>query len=197
MVEAHALCIHLNYLQEAVQPEGDTVAKGGLSAIRRVAKALKVPLVAKETGAGISVKAATALVDVGVKAIDVGGLGGTSFSAVEHWRALEQKDPLKARLGRTFWDWGLPTPATVREVRVAHPGLPLVATGGLRSGLDALRALACGANVAGFAGHLFRAAAEGPRGATSELGNIKEELKTGLFLLGLPAPHLATQELLA
>ena len=197
MVKAHALAIHLNYLQEAVQPEGDTVAKGGLAAIGRLAKALKVPVIAKETGAGVSGQAAAALKSAGVAAIDVGGLGGTSFSAVEHWRALDQGDAVKARLGRTFWDWGIPAPDAVRQVRAASRSIQIVATGGLRNGLDALRAIACGANMAGFAGHMFRAAANGKQAAIAELGIIKEELKTGLFLLGLPSPSRVTEESLA
>jgi isopentenyl-diphosphate delta-isomerase len=197
MVEAHALAIHLNYLQEAVQPEGDTVAKGGLAAIARVAKALKVPVVAKETGAGIDGRAASALVRAGAKAIDVGGLGGTSFAAVEHWRALDQKDEAKARLGKTFWDWGTPTPECVASVRAALPEVPLVATGGLRTGLDAGRALALGADVAGFAGHLFRAAANGPDAASRELAALQEELKTTLFLVGATRPSHLTEDHLA
>ncbi|MEK6986103.1 MAG: type 2 isopentenyl-diphosphate Delta-isomerase [Candidatus Thermoplasmatota archaeon] len=197
MVEAHALAIHLNSLQEAVQPEGDTVAKGGLAAIARVAKALKVPVVAKETGAGIDGKAAVQLAKAGVKAIDVGGLGGTSFSAVEHWRALDQGDATKARLGKTFWDWGIPTPACVASVRATLPNLPLVATGGLRSGLDAARAIALGANLAGFAGTMFRAAATGPDGATRELAVLQEELKTTLYLVGAIRPSDLTEDHLA
>ncbi len=197
MVEAHALCIHLNYLQEAVQPEGDTVAKGGLAAIARVAKGLKVPVIAKETGAGMTGTTAALLQRAGVKAIDVGGLGGTSFSAVEHHRAVEQGDLAKARLGKTFWDWGNPTPQSILEARSACPGLPIVATGGLRNGLDALKALALGANMTGFAGHLFRAAAAGPDLASREVGLVLEELKTGLFLLGLRAPSALTQDYLA
>ncbi|HET6399475.1 MAG TPA: type 2 isopentenyl-diphosphate Delta-isomerase, partial [Candidatus Thermoplasmatota archaeon] len=96
MVEAHALCIHLNYLQEAVQPEGDTVAAGALDSLARLCRALDVPVVAKETGAGIDGRTAQRLVGAGVAAIDVGGLGGTSFSAVEHYRALDQGDSLRA-----------------------------------------------------------------------------------------------------
>lgn len=194
MVQAHALCIHLNYLQEAVQPEGDTVATGGLAAIKRLSRDLKVPIVAKETGAGVSGAAAKNLARAGVTAIDVGGLGGTSFSAVEYHRAVDQGDDVKARLGKTFWDWGIPTPQALREVHDALPKTPLVATGGLRNGLDALRALCLGASMAGFAGHVFRAAAKGPAAASEEVGLLLEELKTGLFLLGVPSPSRLGKE---
>lgn len=197
MVDAHALCVHLNFLQEAVQPEGDTGARGGLEAIRRLAKELKVPVLAKETGAGMTGLTAHLLSKAGVKAVDVGGLGGTSFSAVEYYRAQDQKDAAKARLGKTYWDWGIPTPASVREVRAACPDLPLVATGGLESGLDALKALCLGADLAGFAGHLFRAAAKGPRGAADEAALLLEELKTGLFLLGVTSPASVSEDHLA
>ncbi|MCA1819947.1 MAG: type 2 isopentenyl-diphosphate Delta-isomerase, partial [Halobacteriales archaeon] len=197
MVEAHALCVHLNYLQEAVQPEGDTVARGGLDALHRLCAELEVPVVVKETGAGLTGATAAALERIGISALDVGGLGGTSFSAVEHHRAVDQGDHAKARLGRTFWDWGIPTPQALREARQACPSLPLVATGGLRSGLDALRALCLGADLAGFAGHLFRAAAAGPDGASQEAALVLEELKTGLFLLGLPDPSSVTEDHLA
>jgi len=132
-----------------------------------------------------------------VKAIDVGGLGGTSFSAVEHHRAVDQGDVLKARLGKTYWDWGIPTPVAISEARSSCPDLPLVATGGLESGLDALKALALGADLAGFAGHLFRAAATGADGASKELSGIKEELKTGLFLLGVTSPASVSEDHLA
>lgn len=197
MVKAHALYIHLNYLQEAVQPEGDTVAKGGLAAIAALAKGLKVPVLAKETGAGMAGSTVHALQKAGVKAVDVGGLGGTSFSAVEYHRATDQGDAVKARLGKAFWDWGIPTPQSLREARQLCPGLPLVATGGLESGLDALKAFACGADLAGFAGHIFRAAAKGPREAASEVAMLKEELKTGLFLLGLTSPASVSEESLS
>ena len=186
MVDAHGLYVHLNYLQEAVQPEGDTQGAGGLAAIERLCKELKAPVLVKETGAGLDGRTAKALEDAGVAAIDVGGLGGTSFSAVEHHRAVDQGDEQKARLGRTFWDWGIPTPYAVGSVRTACPGLPLVATGGLRHGLDAARALALGADLAGFAGSVFRAAANDS--ASSEVGNLLEELKTALFLCGARRP---------
>ena len=186
MIDAHALAIHLNPLQEALQPEGDTQMAGGLDAIRAACKGLRVPVVVKETGAGIDGRTASRLEDVGVAAVDVGGLGGTSFSAVEYHRAVDQGDTEKARLGKTYWDWGIPTPYAVGSVRTACPGLPIVATGGLRHGLDAARALALGADVAGFAGAMFRAAADGR--AAEELGFVLEELKTGLFLAGARRP---------
>lgn len=194
MVQAHALCIHLNYLQEAVQPEGDTVGKGGLAAIEALCGDVKVPIVAKETGAGMTGQTVQALEQAGVAAVDVGGLGGTSFSAVEHHRAVDQGDQLKARLGKAFWDWGIPTPEAIVEARTNCPQLPLVATGGLRNGIDACKALALGANLAGYAGTVFRAAATGPDGAATEVGFLLEELKTSLFLLGLPHPSSLTED---
>lgn len=197
MVDAHALYVHLNYLQEAVQPEGDTVARGGLEALRRLCRELKVPVLAKETGAGMTGATAHRLRKAGVQAVDVGGLGGTSFAAVEHYRALDQGDAAKARLGRTFWDWGVPTPEAVRQVRRDCPGLPIVATGGLESGLDALKALCLGADLAGFAGHLFRAAMRAEDGAAREAALVLEELKTGLFLLGATSPAAVSEDHLA
>ncbi len=194
MVDAHGLYVHLNPLQEAVQPEGDTVAAGGLDAIAGLCADLRVPVLVKETGAGIDGRAAKRLQDVGVAAVDVGGLGGTSFSAVEHHRAVEAGDAAKARLGRTFWDWGTPTPYCVRHARTLCPGLPLVATGGLRHGLDAVRALALGADLAGYAATLFRAAMRGPDDATAEATILLEELKTGLYLAGARRPAALSEE---
>lgn len=186
MIDAHAIAIHLNYLQEAVQPEGDTEAAGGIEAIAALCKDLAVPVVVKETGAGMDGRTAKALEGVGVQAVDVGGLGGTSFAAVEYHRAVDQGDAEKARLGKTFWDWGIPTPYAVGSVRTACPGLPMVATGGLRNGLDAARAIALGADIAGFAGAMFAAASDDR--APQELGFVLEELKTSLFLAGACRP---------
>ncbi|OGS51439.1 MAG: type 2 isopentenyl-diphosphate Delta-isomerase, partial [Euryarchaeota archaeon RBG_16_68_12] len=128
MVDAHALIVHLNFLQEVVQPEGDRRGRGCLAAISRLAA--RLPVVAKETGAGISREVALALKRAGVRGIDVGGLGGTSFSAVEHYRAKKESASLKERLGATFWNWGIPTPASIV---LADVGLPVIATGGVRS----------------------------------------------------------------
>ncbi len=182
MIDAHALCIHLNYLQESVMPEGDTQAKGGLDAIAALCESLSTPIIVKETGAGIDGETAQRLVEAGAAAIDVGGLGGTSFAAVEHHRATDSGDEGHARMGETYWAWGTPTPDCIVDVRDALPDTPLVATGGLRHGLDALRALVLGADLAGFAGTMFRAAAAGR--AAEELSICLEELKTGIFLSG-------------
>ena len=179
MVDAHVLAIHLNYLQEVVQPEGDTNTKGGLKAIERFASSL--PIMAKETGAGISRSVATRLKRAGVKGIDVGGLGGTSFSAVEYYRARSAGDMTRANLGETFWDWGIPTPVSVV---LSSVGLPVVATGGVRSGLDVARAVSVGASAAGLAGRLLPAALEGEDALTAEIDTIIQELKAAMFLVG-------------
>src|SRR5712692_1513009 len=192
MVNADALIIHLNFLQEVVQPEGDRRAKGCLAAIRTLAA--KFPVMAKETGAGISRDAATRLKDAGVKAIDVGGLGGTSFSAVEHYRARKEASTLKERLGATFWNWGIPTPASIR---LADVGLPLVATGGIRSGLDAAKGIALGATMAGMAKPMLEAAKVSADAVVTELRAVIEELKAAMFLTGATSiPELQDRQVL-
>src|SRR5919204_664211 len=143
MVKADALALHLNYLEESVQPEGQTRAKGALAAIRSLTTKSRVPVIAKETGAGISREVALRLRRAGVKAIDVGGVGGNSFAAIEAMRAAAQSETARMSLGNRFRDWGLPTAIAV--VGAAAAGLPVIATGGVRSGLDAAKALALGA----------------------------------------------------
>lgn len=179
MVDADALIIHLNYLQEVVQPEGDTKARGVLAKIEQFSKAF--PVVAKETGAGISHKVALRLKAAGVKAIDVGGVGGTSFSAVEFHRAQKEHDSIRERLGETFWNWGIPTPISLLESDV---GLPLIATGGLQNGLDAARAIAMGARVGGFASMMLRPATKSAQAVVETLEAVIAELKAALFLTG-------------
>lgn len=179
MIGATALIVHLNFLQEVVQPEGDRKAKGVLSAIRALAR--HVPILAKETGAGISRPTALALKRAGVKAIDVGGLGGTSFSAVEYYRARKEASTLKERLGSTFWNWGIPTPASVV---LANVGLPVIATGGVRSGLDVAKGIALGATAAGMAKPMLEAAKLSADAVIEELRAVIEELKAAMFLTG-------------
>jgi len=181
MLDADALIVHLNVLQEAVQPEGDLKAHGMAAAIRDLAKDLGVPVIAKETGAGMSRATATRLKDAGVAALDVGGLSGTTFAAVETFRAKAEGRIDRERLGALYRDWGVPTPAAVLEASV---GLPLVATGGHRSGLDAARALALGATLAGFASAILTPANESAKAAGAFLAQVELELRTACFLTG-------------
>ncbi|TME26322.1 MAG: type 2 isopentenyl-diphosphate Delta-isomerase [Chloroflexi bacterium] len=182
MVKADALAVHLNYLEECVQPEGQTRARGSLEAIRALARRVRVPLIAKETGAGITRDVALRLRRAGVKAIDVGGVGGTSFAAVEALRAAAQSDAARMSLGNRFRDWGVPTAVAVAGV--AAVGLPVIATGGVRSGLDAAKALALGATVVGVGRPLLQAALRGESDVERWIGDFALELRTATFLTG-------------
>ncbi|WP_455392221.1 type 2 isopentenyl-diphosphate Delta-isomerase [[Eubacterium] cellulosolvens] len=179
MVGADILAIHMNFVQELVQPEGDSNAKGCLKKIAEFAS--KLPILAKETGAGISKEMANALKTAGVKGIDVGGLSGTSFPAVEIYRGKANSDDQRPRLGETFWNWGIPTPVSLFEAKV---GLPLIATGGIRNGLDAAKAICLGASSAGLAGRLLKPALKSAKSVVSELELIIDELRSALFLMG-------------
>jgi len=182
LIGADALAVHLNFLQEMVQPEGDRRSKGCLEQIGHLAHA--VPVLAKETGAGLSISVAEKLLDYGVRAVDVSGRGGTSFAAVEHHRAVAQGALREARLGRTFWDWGIPSPVAVKQL--VPLGLPVVASGGIRSGLDVARATVLGATAAGIAGGILRAASTGFEETKAELEQIVYEFKVAMFLTGSP-----------
>ncbi len=185
-IGASALALHLNYLQEAVQAEGDTNARGGLAAIRALTAALPVPVIAKETGAGMTARAASQLAAAGIAALEVGGAGGTSFAAVEAGRAADAGQDRLAALGRLFADWGVPTPAAVRMVRRA--GLPIIATGGVRSGLDAAKALALGADFVGLARPMLERALLSEAATIEWLRNFVDELRTAMFLVGAATP---------
>lgn len=185
-IGAGALALHLNALQEAVQPEGDTNARGGLAAIAALTQNLAIPVVAKETGAGMTAQAAAQLAAAGVAALEVGGSGGTSFAAVEAERAAESGQDRLAALGLLFADWGIPTPAAVRMVRRA--GLPIIATGGVRNGLDAAKALALGADLVGLARPLLERALESEAATIAWLANFADELRTAMFLVGAATP---------
>lgn len=182
MVRADAIAVHLNFLEEAIQPEGDRRARGCADAIARVCDAVPVPVIAKETGGGMTAETAELLRALGVAALDVGGAGGTSFAAIERMRARRRGDTPEASLGTTFAGWGIPTPAAIVAARRA--GLPLIATGGLRSGLDAAKALALGADVVGVARPLLAAALEGEERLDRWLAQFLLELRTALFLTG-------------
>ena len=182
MIGANALAIHLNYLQEAAQPEGDGKARGCLAAIEAVVAAVSVPVIAKETGAGISRETATALKAAGVRAMDVGGAGGSSMAAMEALRAAERGDTQTLAIGERFRDWGIPTPITLVEASVA--GVPLIATGGVRSGLDAARAITLGATLVGVGFPLLKAASESDEAVCTFLDLFLAELRVAMQLTG-------------
>lgn len=183
MVGANALALHLNYLEESVQPEGQTRATGTEAAVRALTKACAVPVIAKETGAGISRTTALRLRRLGVSAIDVGGVGGTSFAAIEGLRARERGDALRMSLGERLRDWGLPTAVAVVGVSAAR--LPIIATGGVRSGVDAAKALALGATIVGVGRPLLQAALKGEQACLEWLAAFELELRTAVFLSGI------------
>jgi isopentenyl-diphosphate delta-isomerase len=183
MVKADALALHLNYLEESVQPEGQTRARGALAAIRALAAKSRVPVIAKETGAGITREVALRLRRAGIKAIDVGGVGGTSFAAVEAMRAAAQSNSARMSLGNRFRDWGVPTAIAV--VGTASVGLPVIATGGVRSGLDAAKALALGATIVGVGRPLLQAALRGEQSVEAWIDDFELELRTAVFLSGV------------
>ncbi len=186
MIHADAIAVHLNALQEVVQPEGQTNAVGWLDAIGRLVDEIGVPVIAKETGAGISGEVAQRLAGVGVAAIDVSGLGGTTFAAIEALRAEERGDLQRAALGRTLREWGIPTVASILLARDA--GVPLIATGGVRDGLDAARALALGASIAGVARPALQRALEGETVLDAWVEQFELELRAAMFLTGSPTP---------
>jgi isopentenyl-diphosphate delta-isomerase len=179
MVSADVLAVHMNFLQEIVQPEGDTNAKGCLEEIGNLSGEFSI--VAKETGGGLSQEVAQTLKKKGVAGLDVGGLGGTSFAAVEYYRAKKKGEDTLSRLGKTFWNWGIPTPVSVI---LADVGLPIIATGGLRNGLDIARSISLGANAGGLARTLLTAANESAEAVEKELDTLIAELKGAMFLVG-------------
>jgi isopentenyl-diphosphate delta-isomerase len=157
-LDADALILHLNPLQEALQEGGDRNWAGVEAAIEKLCRALAVPVIAKEVGSGISGAVARRLVACGVAAIDVAGAGGTSWAAVEGSRAAS---PEAQSLADIFRNWGMPTAACLIDVREACPTIPLIASGGIRHGLDAAKAIRLGASLAGQAASLLRPAMEG------------------------------------
>ncbi len=181
-IDADALVVHLNYLQEIVQPEGDTEAAGVIQAIERLVTDVDLPVIAKETGAGMTRRTAMALAEAGCAAIDVGGLSGTTFAAVERERAEQAGSQRHVDLGDLYRDWGVPTP--VATVEAAGTGEAVIATGGIRHGLDVARAIALGATCAGTASAVLRPANQGPEELDAFLTGLVDQLATAMFLTG-------------
>ena len=181
MIDADALAIHLNFLQEAIQPEGDRDARHCLDIISEIVKSLKIPVFVKETGAGISREDALLLKNAGVAGIDVGGVGGTSWAGVEVYRARDTGDAVGEHLGELFWDFGIPTAASIVECKVS---LPIIATGGIRSGLDIAKSIALGASAASAALPFVNPALRGKEAVESKLKTMMQELRAAMFLTG-------------
>ena len=180
MIDADAVAIHLNALQEAVQPEGQTNFEGVLAKIGEIAGALDKPVIVKETGAGIAMEEARKLEAAGVKGIDVGGCGGTSFAAVEYYRSERDEKRFQAE---AFWDWGIPTAASLVEATQTVK-IPVIASGGLRSGTDIAKALALNACLASVSKPVLEAAVKGAKETEKVLSCLKEELRNVMFLVG-------------
>ncbi len=180
LVGADVVAVHLNYLQEVVQPGGDTNAAGVRDAIRGLAR--EHPIMVKETGAGMSRDVAMRLAGTGVLGLDVAGMGGTSFSAVELYRAMEDGDEVLAAMGDTFFDWGIPAPASVASV--AGCGLPVIASGGILDGTHVAAAISMGACCGGVAKAVLREATESADAVRRKLTIITEELRAAMFLTG-------------
>jgi isopentenyl-diphosphate delta-isomerase len=179
-IGADALCVHLNPAMELVQQEGDRDFRGALATLERLAAELPVPIVAKETGCGLSSSVARRLRQIGVCHVDVSGAGGTSWVAVETQRATEERKGL----GRTFWEWGIPTAASVACV-ARHHFDTVFATGGITSGLDIAKAMALGASAGGIARPVLQAFENGGRSAAVELlARIETELRMAMLLVG-------------
>ena len=199
MLEADALYLHLNPLQEALQPEGNHNFSGLLPKIEAVCRSLPVPVLVKEVGWGIDLDIARKLLEVGVTGIDVAGAGGTSWAKVEMYR---QPDPLRAPINQAFSDWGIPTAQNLLQLRELEGNPIIFASGGLQDGVDLAKALALGAKLGGFARKFLIAANSGESELINQIEMIKMQLKTAMFACGvgsLPGwniRHLEVAELL-
>ena len=178
MIGADALVLHLNPLQEAIQPEGQRNFAGLLDKMAAVARALPVPVVAKEVGSGLSAATARALVERGIPILDVAGVGGTSWARIEAARAGDRE------IGELFAGWGIPTPDAIRQA-AGVPGARVIASGGLRNGLDVAKALALGADLAGMAYPFLEAATASAERVVAKIDRIVQELKICMFCLGV------------
>ncbi len=182
MIEANALAVHMNSLQEATQPEGDRRAVGQVAALKRLTGQMNVPVIAKETGAGVCREQAFLLRSCGVAAIDVGGAGGSSMAVMEAARSRARGDRQTMDLGLLYSDWGIATPTAIVEASSAQ--LPLISTGGVRTGLDVARALALGATLVGMGFPFLKAASESYEKVCELVETVVAELKVAMQLSG-------------
>lgn len=183
MIQADALILHLNPLQEALQPEGDTRFSDLLPKIEKICTKLDVPVLVKEVGWGISKDVALKLVEAGVQAIDVAGAGGTSWSQVEMHRAQSES---QRRLASAFVNWGIPTAEALIQIREALPEVTLIASGGLRTGMDMAKCLALGADLCGMASPFLKAAVTSEEHVVEMMQEVASELRICMFATGAP-----------
>jgi len=182
MIQADALILHLNPVQEAVQDAGDTNFEGLAKKIEEVCKQIEVPVIAKEVGWGISERTAKLLADCGVSAIDVAGAGGTSWSQVEMHRA---PDEFTRQLAATFVGWGIPTSDSILNVKKAVPDMTIFASGGIKDGLDIAKCIALGATLGGMAGQFLKAAAVSTEQAVEMMKLVKRQIEVTMFAVGV------------
>lgn len=176
----HALCIHLNPAMELVQPEGDQDFRQGMDTLRRL-QDLGIPIIVKETGCGLSRKVAQRIKDIGIQWVDISGAGGTSWVAVETHRAQDEKH----QLGHTFWDWGIPTAASVAQLHGLDLGI--CATGGIQNGLMIAKAIALGASCGGMARAFLQSYAHGGvEELERRIEQVIAEIKITMLLVGAP-----------
>lgn len=174
MLDADILAIHLNPLQEVIQPEGDLDATNYINSIADIVDLINIPVMAKETGCGISAECAKELTDAGVSYIDVEGAGGTSWAAVETYRSQNKY------YGETFWDWGIPTAVSTVEV-ASTVDVPIISSGGIRTGLEAAKAIALGADAVGMALPFLKGSVEQ---IIEYIDKLEESLRIAMFLVG-------------
>jgi len=181
MAQADALILHFNVLQEAVQPEGDINFAGLLSKVETICKQLEVPVIAKEVGWGFSEQNARDLMNAGIKAIDVAGAGGTSWSEVEYHRA---PTAFHARVAACFADWGIPTSDAILYAKQGAPNCTIIASGGLRDGIDIAKTIALGASLSGLAGPFLKAANDSPEAVEDLIEVLQAQLRVTMLCIG-------------
>ena len=181
-VGADALILHLNPLQEAVQPSGNTNFAKLSTRIIHIAERLNKPVVLKEVGAGISEEDVRLVADEGIRYIDVAGAGGTSWSRIEHYSRMEEE---REDLGLSFQDWGIPTPQALMALKEYRDRITLIASGGIRSGIDMAKAMILGASLCGIASPFLKPAVESADKVVEIIDTLKREFTTAMFLLGV------------
>jgi isopentenyl-diphosphate delta-isomerase len=186
MIDADALAVHLNPLQEVIQPEGQPFFGQALKTLSKIIDYLEIPVIIKETGSGISKEVAKALINIGVKYIDVSGAGGISWAGIEYYRS-KQNGSKNTNLGEIFWDWGIPTAASICEVKsisTTNSNLFIIGSGGLRTGLDIAKSISIGADFVSLAGPFLRRCEDGTKSLDLFINRLFQELKTAMFLTG-------------